>query len=54
MRRLRFDLIIQRVALVVLLVGIGWLISLRSAHFILPGPARVWDALQSISASGEL
>jgi NitT/TauT family transport system permease protein len=53
-RTLRFDLIIQRVALVGMLVGIWWLISLRLPHFILPGPPRVWDALERISASGEL
>jgi NitT/TauT family transport system permease protein len=53
-RKLRFDLVIQRVALVAVIVGIWWLISLRLPHFILPGPPRVWEALQRISANGEL
>jgi NitT/TauT family transport system permease protein len=53
-RKLRFDLVIQRVALVAVIVGVWWLISLRLPHFILPGPPRVWEALQRISANGEL
>jgi NitT/TauT family transport system permease protein len=53
-RKLRLDLVIERIALVAVIVGIWWLISLRLPHFILPGPARVWEALQRISATGDL
>src|SRR5688572_2924929 len=44
-RRLRLDLIVQRLALVAAFVGIWWLLSLSVPHYILPGPARVWEAL---------
>jgi NitT/TauT family transport system permease protein len=53
-RRLRLGLIGQRFALVAVLVGIWWLLSLRVPHYILPGPARVWDALQLIIDNGDL
>jgi len=53
-RRLRLDLIGQRLALVVAVVGIWWLSSLSVPHYILPGPTRVWDALQLIVANGDL
>ena len=53
-RRLRFDLLLQRVVLVASLIGIWWLFSLSVPHYILPGPARVWQALMLIAANGDL
>jgi NitT/TauT family transport system permease protein len=53
-RQWRIDLVAQRVALVALIFGIWWLVSLRMPHYVLPGPARVLDALHRISANGEL
>jgi NitT/TauT family transport system permease protein len=53
-RRLRFDLLLQRVVLVVSLIGVWWLFSLSVPHYILPGPARVWQALSLIAANGDL
>jgi NitT/TauT family transport system permease protein len=53
-RRLRLDLLLQRLVLVGLLVGIWWLFSLSVPHYILPGPARVWEALKRIGAGGDL
>ncbi|HEX2824819.1 MAG TPA: ABC transporter permease [Burkholderiales bacterium] len=44
----------QRIALVVILIGIWWLASLRVPHFVVPGPPRVFDALAALSASGDL
>jgi NitT/TauT family transport system permease protein len=53
-RRLRLDLIGQRLALAAVVIGIWWLSSLSVPHYILPGPARAWDALQLIEANGDL
>lgn len=53
-RRLRLDLLLQRLVLIGLLVGIWWLFSLSVPHYILPGPVRVWEALKRIAASGDL
>jgi NitT/TauT family transport system permease protein len=53
-RRLRFDVIVQRLALAAAIVGIWWMISSSVPHFILPGPARVWEALRAISVNGDL
>ena len=53
-RRLRLDLLLQRLVLIGLLVGIWWLFSLSVPHYILPGPARVWDALKRVAAGGDL
>jgi NitT/TauT family transport system permease protein len=53
-RRLRLDLIGERIVLLVAAVAIWWLSSLTVPHYILPGPARVWDALQLIIANGDL
>jgi NitT/TauT family transport system permease protein len=53
-RRWRPDLVAQRLALVALLVGVWWLVSLPMPHFVLPGPPRVFEALRMISASGDL
>jgi NitT/TauT family transport system permease protein len=53
-RRLRLDLLLQRLVLIGLLVGIWWLFSLSVPHYILPGPVRVWETLKRIAASGDL
>ncbi len=53
-RHWRPGLVAQRVGLVAVIVGIWWLVSLRMPHYVLPGPLRVLDALQAISANGEL
>ena len=53
-QRLRLDLIGERLALAVAFVGLWWLSSLSVPHYILPGPARVWAALQLIAANGDL
>jgi len=53
-RRLRLDLIGERLALVAVVIGIWWFASLSMPHYILPGPVRVWDALQLIAANGDL
>jgi NitT/TauT family transport system permease protein len=53
-RGLRLDLIGQRLILVVVVVGIWWFSSLSVPHYILPGPARVWEALKLITANGDL
>jgi len=53
-RGLRLDLVGQRLALVAVVIGIWWLSSLKVPHYILPGPVRVWDALQLIIANGDL
>ena len=53
-RKWRTDLIGQRVALVLMIVAVWWLVSLRMPHFVLPGPPRVWEALAMISANGDL
>lgn len=53
-RVFRLDLLLQRVALVGTIIGVWWVLALGVPHYILPGPARVWNALLQISASGEL
>jgi NitT/TauT family transport system permease protein len=53
-RRLRLDRIGQRFLLVALAVGIWWASSLSVPHYILPGPARVWEALRLIIENGDL
>ena len=53
-RVFRLDLLFQRVALVGTIIGVWWVLALGVPHYILPGPARVWNALLQISASGEL
>ena len=53
-RKLRLDLIGQRILLVAALIAIWWLGSLSVPHYILPGPGRVWAALQLISGNGDL
>ena len=53
-RRLRLGLLAQRVLLVAVMVGVWWLSSLSVPHYILPGPTRVWEALQLITGNGDL
>jgi NitT/TauT family transport system permease protein len=53
-RRLRLDLIVQRIALAAAAIGVWWLASRSAPHYILPGPQRVWDALQLIAGNGDL
>jgi NitT/TauT family transport system permease protein len=53
-RRLRLDLIGQRLALAAVVIGIWWLSSLSVPHYVLPGPRRVWDALHLIAGNGDL
>ena len=53
-RRLRFGLLAQRVLLVAVMVGVWWLSSLSVPHYILPGPTRMWEALQIITGNGDL
>ena len=53
-RRLRADLLVQRLALVGTLLAIWWLFSLRIPHYILPGPPRVYDAFKLILGNGDL
>ena len=50
----RIDLLAKRSALLLMLVGIWWLLSLRYPHYVLPGPLRVWDALSLIIDNGDL
>jgi NitT/TauT family transport system permease protein len=52
--RKRFDLFSQRLLLVLIVVVIWWLASRSVPHYVLPGPARVWDALRLIAANGDL
>jgi NitT/TauT family transport system permease protein len=53
-RGLRLDLIGERLALAAAFVAAWWLSSLSVPHYILPGPARVWEALRLIAANGDL
>jgi NitT/TauT family transport system permease protein len=53
-RRIRTDLLMQRLALVGGLLAIWWLLSLRIPHYILPGPPRVYDAFKLIVGNGDL
>src|SRR5574338_758499 len=50
----RLPLVVQRLALIGMLLGIWWMISLTLPHYVLPGPPRVWASLTAISASGDL
>jgi NitT/TauT family transport system permease protein len=52
--RLRLDRIAQRLVLAAAVVAVWWLLSLSVPHYILPGPARVWEALRLIAANGDL
>ena len=51
---LRLDLAGQRLALAAAAIAIWWLSSLSVPHYVLPGPGRVWEALQLIAGNGDL
>jgi NitT/TauT family transport system permease protein len=53
-RRLRLDLVGERLVLVAAVMAIWWFSSLSVPHYILPGPARVWQALRLIESNGDL
>src|SRR5262245_42770676 len=53
-RKWRVDLVLQRFALVGVIVAVWWLLSLKLPHFVLPGPPRVMQALAMISGNGDL
>jgi NitT/TauT family transport system permease protein len=53
-RRLRPELVVERLALAAAIIGLWWLMSLSVPHFILPGPVRVWQALKLITVNGDL
>ena len=53
-RKWRFDLVLQRLALIAVIVAAWWIASLSMPHFIMPGPPRVLQALMTISANGDL
>jgi NitT/TauT family transport system permease protein len=53
-RKWRMDLVLQRLALVALIVAVWWIVSLPLPHFIMPGPPRVMQALAMISGNGDL
>ncbi len=50
----RYALIGKRAALLAILLGIWWLLSQRYPHYVLPGPVRVYDALNLIIDNGDL
>ncbi len=52
--RMHFNLVLQRLALVAVIVAVWWLLALRVPHYVLPGPTRVWEALTLIAANGNL
>ena len=53
-RKWRVDLVLQRFALVGVIVAVWWLLSLKLPHFVLPGPPRVMQAFAMISGNGDL
>src|SRR5437016_4247051 len=53
-RKWRTGLAAQRVALVAIILAVWWIASLPLPHFVLPGPPRVFEALQLIAANGDL
>ena len=53
-RRLRYDLLAQRLALLGLVIGVWWIYSLGEPHFKFPGPPRVYEAFKLILGNGDL
>ena len=53
-RRIRYDLVAQRLALLGLFIGAWWLYSLGEPHFKFPGPPRVYEAFKVILGNGDL
>ncbi len=50
----RFNLAGRRLALLSLIIGAWWLVSLTLPHYILPGPPRVLEAFRVIIGNGDL
>jgi NitT/TauT family transport system permease protein len=50
----RGRVLLQRCALVLLLVGLWWLLSLTTPVYVLPSPARVFDRLVQLTVTGDL
>jgi NitT/TauT family transport system permease protein len=48
------SVILQRFALLALLVGVWWLVSLAVPPYVLPNPVRVWQRLVQLSSTGDL
>ena len=53
-RRIRYDLLVQRLALLGLVIGVWWIYSLGEPHFKFPGPPRVYEAFKVILGNGDL
>ena len=53
-RRIRYDLLAQRLLLVAGILAVWWLCSLRIPHYVLPGPPRVYEAFRLILNNGDL
>src|SRR6476469_5971317 len=53
-RRIRYDLLAQRLLLVAGILAVWWLCSLRIPHYVLPGPPRVYEAFRLILNNGYL
>jgi NitT/TauT family transport system permease protein len=53
-RRIRYDLLAQRLLLVASILAVWWLCSLRIPHYVLPGPPRVYEAFRLILNNGDL
>ena len=53
-RRVRYDLLAQRMALLGIVVGAWWVYSLGEPHFKFPGPLRVYEAFKVILDNGDL
>jgi NitT/TauT family transport system permease protein len=53
-RRIRYDLLAQRLALLGLVIGVWWIYSLGEPHFKFPGPPRVYEAFKVILGNGDL
>jgi NitT/TauT family transport system permease protein len=48
------SVVLQRLALVVLLIAIWWAASLATPPYVLPSPQRVWARIVQLSLSGDL
>jgi NitT/TauT family transport system permease protein len=53
-RGIRLTVFFERLLLVAAMVAIWWVLSLSAAPYVLPGPQRVWTALSTIAAHGDL
>jgi NitT/TauT family transport system permease protein len=50
----RTSVVLQRLALVVLLIAIWWAASLATPPYVLPSPQRVWARIVQLTLSGDL